>query len=165
MTQPGQQASPLDDIWSSTLGATQLMWLEHAPRYLVPLRDVRERDAGNPHGAGGAAGPGDRFAIARKQWDDEHGSSNRVIFPAGTPAPYRADGSVLLVTAAEGERWRFGSWQVTGSSAACAGPDTIFRMATGAERTAELHRLGTWTTGTGRVIHFDQDGLWAEPLA
>jgi hypothetical protein len=38
------------------------------------------------------------------------------------------------------------------------------RLATSAERTALLLELGTWTTGSGQVIHLDRDrGLWAEP--
>jgi hypothetical protein len=148
----------LAGILASSPGFTREMWLTHAPEYLVPLRDVAERDAQNPHDPNGI--PRDNWSREPfDRWQANQGVSGRVIFPAGKPAPYWHDGgSVALVTDASGERWHFGSWQIG------RGEHGVFRLATRAERMAELRRLGTWLTGDKRLrVHLDDDGLWSEP--
>jgi hypothetical protein len=107
-------------------------------------------------------------AIAASGFGDDapHASSSRVVLPAGHPARYSCPGAGTFEIEAAGQsgRWRFYTAQLAAASGR-SDPRAIMRLATSAGRMALLLELGTWTTGSGRVIHPDRDnGLCAEPF-
>lgn len=65
------RAEILAGIYSESAEFTAAIWLEHAPRYAIAVRDVLERDAINPHDPNGTP---------RDNWS--RGSSGRTPTPA-----------------------------------------------------------------------------------
>jgi hypothetical protein len=164
MPETDDPAEVLSGIYSEPAEFTAAIWLEHAPRYVIAVRDVLERDAVKPHDPNRT--PRDNWSrVPWRQWEDAHAASSRVILPAGHPARYHSAGTGFFEIEAPGQggRWQFYSAQLATASGH-GDPQAVMRLATTAERTALLLELGTWTTDIGRVIHLDRDnGLWAEP--
>jgi hypothetical protein len=155
MTDP---ASALGHIYACSGAETAATYLAQAPGWVRALRDVRERDALNPHRGGGIGS-----AEASARWDAEHGISDRVILPAGRAAELTAETHIQITVG--GVRWEFGTWQVRAYRPDSHAPDPeILQLVTGDDWLELLYERGAWTLGDGTVVHLGrEEGLWAEP--